>query len=171
MNPYIIYGVVGVVALAILIFIGGAFSLWWQSVLSKAPVGLMAIVLMRFRKVNPTVIVTARITAKKAGIDIPSDLLEAHYMSGGRVSRVISALRKPAGNWIYSARMPSRRKRIVSASGLPVAAKWSPTTPLSAASATARPRDAGASSSLAPSSAVARPMPLPVSRNAPRTPR
>jgi len=61
-------------------------------VLSKAPVDLMAIILMRFRKVNPTVIVTARITAKKAGIDIPTDELEAHYMAGGRIGRVVSAL-------------------------------------------------------------------------------
>ncbi|MBA3685026.1 MAG: flotillin-like protein FloA [Planctomycetes bacterium] len=89
-----IYFVIGaiIIAIVVLMFIGTAFSLWWQSVLSKAPVDLIAIILMRFRKVNPSVIVTARITAKKAGIDVSTDKLEAHYMAGGRVPRVISAL-------------------------------------------------------------------------------
>jgi len=90
--PWVIPGAIVLAFVVLLFFIGGAISLWWQSVLSKAPVDLMAIILMRFRKVNPTMIVTARITAKKAGIDIPTDELEAHYMAGGRVGRVVSAL-------------------------------------------------------------------------------
>jgi len=90
--PWVIPGAIALAIILLLFFIGGAISLWWQSVLSKAPVDLMAIILMRFRKVNPTVIVTARITAKKAGIDIPTDELEAHYMAGGRIGRVVSAL-------------------------------------------------------------------------------
>jgi uncharacterized protein YqfA (UPF0365 family) len=84
--------VAGFVAVVLLIFIGSAFGLWWQSVLSNAPVNLVDIVLMRFRKVNPTVIVTARITAKKAGIEITAELLEAHYLAGGRIGRVVSSL-------------------------------------------------------------------------------
>ena len=90
--PWVIPGAIVLALVVVFFFIGGAVSLWWQSVLSKAPVDLMAIILMRFRKVNPTVIVTARITAKKAGIDIPTDELEAHYMAGGRIGRVVSAL-------------------------------------------------------------------------------
>ena len=90
--PWVIPGAIVLALVIFLFFIGGAISLWWQSVLSKAPVDLMAIILMRFRKVNPTMIVTARITAKKAGIDIPTDKLEAHYMAGGRIGRVVSAL-------------------------------------------------------------------------------
>jgi uncharacterized protein YqfA (UPF0365 family) len=80
----------------ILLFIGfmifNGFQLWLQSLLSNAPIGLIAIILMRFRKVDPNIIVTARITAKKAGIDIPPDQLEAHYMAGGHVLRVVHAL-------------------------------------------------------------------------------
>ncbi len=90
-STYVVLGVI-VVAIVLLMFIGSAFSLWWQSLLSKAPVDLIAIILMRFRKVPPGIIVNARITAKKAGIDIQTDKLEAHYMAGGRVPRVISAL-------------------------------------------------------------------------------
>ncbi len=72
--------------------IGNVFMLWWQSVLSNAPVGLMQIVFMRFRKVNPTVVVRNRITAKKAGLEISADQLEAHYLAGGEVDRVVKAL-------------------------------------------------------------------------------
>ena len=96
MSSGTILTVIAIVAAIVLLVIGSliwnAFMLWWQSVLSKAPVGLLQIVFMRFRKVNPSVIVTNRITASKAGIDINTDQLEAHYMAGGRVGRVVNAL-------------------------------------------------------------------------------
>jgi len=84
--------IVALIGFAIIALIWNAFWLWWQSILSNAPVGLMQIIFMRFRKVNPNVIVNARITAKKAGIDITPDQLEAHYLAGGDVQRVIHAL-------------------------------------------------------------------------------
>jgi len=89
---WIALAVVGLIFLAVIILIWNAFMLWWQSVLSKAPVGLLQIVFMRFRKVNPAVIVNNRITAIKAGLFIETDQLEAHYMAGGRVGRVVQAL-------------------------------------------------------------------------------
>ena len=49
---------------------------------------------MRFRKVNPNVIVNSHY-GEKAGIDISADQLEAHYMAGGNVMRVVHAT--PAG--------------------------------------------------------------------------
>jgi len=84
--------VVCLALLVLLIFIGSAVGLWWQSTVSNAPVRLLDIILMRFRKVNPAIIVTARITAKKAGIEISAGQLEAHLLAGGRVGRVVSAL-------------------------------------------------------------------------------
>ena len=84
--------VIGVVAFLIIGLIWNAFWLWWQSLLSNAPVSLLQIIFMRFRKVNPAVIVRVRITAKKAGIDLSADELEAHYLAGGDVERVVQAL-------------------------------------------------------------------------------
>ena len=84
--------IVGLLVLGVVILIWSAFWLWWQSILSNAPVGLLQIIFMRFRKVSPSVIVTVRITAKKAGIDLSADELEAHYLAGGRVDRVVQAL-------------------------------------------------------------------------------
>ena len=88
----IILFIIGVIAILIFGFIWSAFWLWWQSILSNAPVSLLQIIFMRFRKVNPSVIVTVRVTAKKAGIDISGDQLEAHYLAGGNVARVVQAL-------------------------------------------------------------------------------
>ena len=88
----IAYVVGGVVILAILYAVGSVFGLWFQALTSNAQVGLLQLFMMRFRKVNATIIVNARITAKKAGIDITSDKLEAHFMAGGHVMRVVSAL-------------------------------------------------------------------------------
>lgn len=93
LNPVTIgIGLLGLMLLFIFFMIWNAFQLWMQSILSNAPVGLMSIVLMRFRKVDANIIVTARITAKKAGIDISTDKLEGHYMARGHVVRVVQAL-------------------------------------------------------------------------------
>ena len=54
--------------------------------------GLLNIVFMRFRKVPPKLIVESEITASKAGLDIPTDMMEAHYLARGNVMRVVQAL-------------------------------------------------------------------------------
>jgi len=47
---------------------------------------------MRLRKVSPPVIVRSMISASKAGIPVESDKLEAHYLAGGNVIKVVNAL-------------------------------------------------------------------------------
>lgn len=47
---------------------------------------------MRLRKVPPVIIVRSMITATKAGITIDQAKLEAHYLAGGNVIKVINAL-------------------------------------------------------------------------------
>lgn len=47
---------------------------------------------MRLRKVPPFVIVRSMITATKAGIKVDMGKLEAHYLAGGNVVKVINAL-------------------------------------------------------------------------------
>ncbi|MPM47843.1 hypothetical protein SDC9_94564 [bioreactor metagenome] len=47
---------------------------------------------MRLRRVPPAIIVDALIQARKAGIDVDVDTLEAHYLAGGDVNRVVAAL-------------------------------------------------------------------------------
>ena len=66
--------------------------LWIAAWSSGAYVGLMTLVGMRLRRVPPATVVTARISAVKAGLQISIDDLEAHYLAGGNVVRVVNAL-------------------------------------------------------------------------------
>jgi len=66
--------------------------LWIAAWASGAYVGLFTLIAMRLRRVPPGVVVTARISAVKAGIDISLNDLEAHYLAGGNVVRVVNAM-------------------------------------------------------------------------------
>lgn len=68
-------------------------KLYIQSVLAGANVGLFDMLAMSLRKVNPAVIVEGRINLVQARIDgIMSNDLEAHYLAGGNVPRVVNAI-------------------------------------------------------------------------------
>ncbi len=47
---------------------------------------------MRLRKVSPRLIVIPQISATKAGIDLDTSFLEAHFLAGGNVVNVVNAL-------------------------------------------------------------------------------
>ena len=59
---------------------------------SGVKVGIGQLVAMRIRKVVPSRIVNPMIKATKAGLVIPLNKLEAHYLAGGNVDRVVNAL-------------------------------------------------------------------------------
>ncbi|HEX7517925.1 MAG TPA: flotillin-like protein FloA [Chthoniobacterales bacterium] len=84
--------VIAVIALVLCIILFNFFGLWIRARIANAPVSLGKMVGMRLRKVPVGMIVDNRITAVKAGIDIPSDPLEAHYLAGGDVNHVILSL-------------------------------------------------------------------------------
>lgn len=67
-------------------------ALWISALASNVKIRLWTLVGMRLRRVVPAKIVNAQIKAVKAGIDIPVNKLEAHYLAGGNVDRVINAL-------------------------------------------------------------------------------
>jgi uncharacterized protein YqfA (UPF0365 family) len=67
-------------------------GLWFQAVLTGTRVALLQLIFMRWRRVPPAIIVNAMISAKKAGLDISSDLLEAHFLAGGHIQNVVNAL-------------------------------------------------------------------------------
>lgn len=92
-------GLIGGGALLILIAAAIALTLymipirlWIAAWASGAYVGLFTLVAMRLRRVPPGTLVTARISAVKAGIDIPLNDLEAHFLAGGDVVRVVNAM-------------------------------------------------------------------------------
>jgi uncharacterized protein YqfA (UPF0365 family) len=85
-------GVCAVLALIFVIFLFNFIGIWIRALVANAPVGIFTMVAMRLRRVPVDVMVDNRITAAKAGIDISTDLLEAHYLAGGDVTQVVQAL-------------------------------------------------------------------------------
>jgi uncharacterized protein YqfA (UPF0365 family) len=89
-------GIVGIlllalVALALVLYLV-PIPLWIAAWASGAYVGLFTLIGMRLRRVPPGTVVTARISAAKAGLEISINDLEAHYLAGGNVVRVVNAL-------------------------------------------------------------------------------
>ncbi len=86
-----------IVILVIFLLIGGLivllyFKTWLQALLSGAPVSMISLIGMTLRKVPRQVIVENRIAAIKSGIELSTDKLEAHYLAGGRVGKVVRAI-------------------------------------------------------------------------------
>lgn len=82
-----------VVALLIVFFYYCPFFLWISARVSGVRISLMQLVLMRIRQVPASIIVRALIEAHKAGLnEVTRDDLEAHYLAGGNVERVVHAL-------------------------------------------------------------------------------
>ena len=67
-------------------------GLWVTALASGVRVSFATLFGMRFRKVSPGAIVNPMIQAYKAGLRPEIDALEAHFLSGGNVKRVIDAL-------------------------------------------------------------------------------
>src|SRR5438874_6042996 len=86
------FAVLAVIAFVLIIVFLKFFTTWVRARVASAPVSLGKMVGMRLRKVPVGLIVDNRITAVKAGLDVRSDPLEAHYLAGGDVSHVVLAL-------------------------------------------------------------------------------
>ena len=89
--PFILIG--GGIIFLFIFFHYVPFFLWLSAKVSGVDVSLIQLFLMRIRNVPPHIIVPAMIEAHKAGLsNITRDELEAHYMAGGHVERVVHAL-------------------------------------------------------------------------------
>ena len=86
--------VIAFVALVLLWFILYfiPIGLWFSALVSGVRISLLQLVLMRFRKVPPSVIVNQMIAGTKAGLHLTSNDLEAHFLAGGNVPNVVTAL-------------------------------------------------------------------------------
>ncbi len=67
-------------------------GLWFSALVSGVRISLLQLILMRWRKVPPSVIVNALIEGNKAGLTLYRNELEAHFLAGGRVPDVVHAL-------------------------------------------------------------------------------
>ncbi|MFN2323725.1 MAG: flotillin-like FloA family protein, partial [Trueperaceae bacterium] len=64
-------------------------GLWVSAVAAGVKVSLLSLVAMRLRRVPPHRIILPLIKADKAGIDVSQDQLEAHFLAGGNIDRVV----------------------------------------------------------------------------------
>lgn len=95
MNSFFLFGLLAVVVIIVLsvFFHYVPFVLWLAAKASGVDVSLLQLFMMRIRHVPPHAIVQAMIEAHKAGLDtVTRDSLEAHYLAGGHVERVVHAL-------------------------------------------------------------------------------
>ena len=83
--------VLGLIAIW-LIFYFIPVGLWFSALVSGVKISLLQLILMRWRKVPPSVIVSSMIEGTKAGLNLDPNELEAHYLAGGNVTNVVHAL-------------------------------------------------------------------------------
>ena len=93
MELWTVFLIIGAVALFIWLFITLVpITLWVSSLVARAKIGMLSLVSMKFRRIPPARIVNPQIKAVKAGLRIPTNKLEAHYLAGGNIDRVVNAL-------------------------------------------------------------------------------
>jgi uncharacterized protein YqfA (UPF0365 family) len=88
----LIAGILVVFALIAIILFLYFLNVWIRALAARAPVSIVSLIGMKLRRVPVGLIVDNRITAVKAGIELTTDPLEAHYLAGGNVEQVVLAL-------------------------------------------------------------------------------
>jgi uncharacterized protein YqfA (UPF0365 family) len=84
--------IIAIVAVVWIFFAFVPIALWVSAIASNVKIGIHTLVGMRLRKVPPVRIIRPQIKAVKAGLSISLNKLEAHYLAGGNVDRVVNAL-------------------------------------------------------------------------------
>ena len=83
---------VAIILFFVLFFYFIPLGLWISATAAGVKVGFFNLIGMRLRRVVPSSIVGPMIKSHKAGKGLSSDQLEAHYLAGGNVDRVVDAL-------------------------------------------------------------------------------
>lgn len=86
----VILGIIGL--LIVLFFAFVPVGLWVSSLAANVRISIFNMIGMRLRRVKPAKIVMPLIKARKAGLDLGVNQLEAHYLAGGNVDNVVNAL-------------------------------------------------------------------------------
>jgi uncharacterized protein YqfA (UPF0365 family) len=92
MPSIFLIALIGVPALIIFFIFVSFLNTWLKAKLNGAPVGFANLLGMRLGGVPYNLVVDARITAVKAGIEISTDTISAHFLAGGNVVPTIQAL-------------------------------------------------------------------------------
>ena len=68
------------------------FGTFMKAFFNGVPANIFEFALMRFRGVNPDVIVDQLIATKHSGLNITPNELESHYLAGGNIATVVQAI-------------------------------------------------------------------------------
>lgn len=91
--PYQIYILPILIIVALLVLLNFVpVGLWISALAAGVRISIVTLVGMRLRRVPPAKIILPLIKAEKAGLETGIDKLEAHYLAGGNVDRVVDAL-------------------------------------------------------------------------------
>ena len=88
----IVLMILGLIVFIFFIILMKYINLYIRALFSKASISLLELIGMSLRKVNPKSIVDARIRVVQAGLSIGRAQLEAHFLAGGNIRNVVSAL-------------------------------------------------------------------------------
>lgn len=92
-DTYFFVIIPAILGLIVAFILGKFVAIWFQAFVSGTRIPLFNIIGMSMRKIPPRVIVNARINLYKAGLkDITVEDLETHYLAGGHVPEVVSAM-------------------------------------------------------------------------------
>lgn len=84
---------IGVLVLLIVLFFRFVpVGLWVSCLAANVRVSIFSLIGMRLRRVAPAAIMLPLVKARKAGLDMSANQLEAHYLAGGHVNDVVNAL-------------------------------------------------------------------------------
>lgn len=92
MEPTILIAIFVILLFLILFFNFVPFGLWISALAANVKIGIFNLAGMRLRRVTPSKIVIPLIKATKAGVLVPINKLEAHYLAGGNVDNVVNSL-------------------------------------------------------------------------------
>ncbi len=81
-----------IIVFLLILFSFVPIGLWISALAASVQVSIVTLIGMRLRRVAPARIILPMIKARKAGLDVTIDKLEAHYLAGGNVDRVVDAL-------------------------------------------------------------------------------
>lgn len=90
--PLLILVFAGIIIFIFLFLYFVPVNLWITAIFSGVQISILNLILMRFRKVPPGIVVNALINSTKAGLNVTTNEIETHFLAGGHVNNVIKAL-------------------------------------------------------------------------------
>lgn len=85
--------IITVIILALALFFSLVpVGLWISALAANVKVSIFTLIGMRLRRVSPNRVVRTLVKSRKAGLNLTSDQLEAHFLAGGNIDSVVNAL-------------------------------------------------------------------------------